>query len=522
MYSIYGLGWGWNNTGSSPNSNSDTYRGTSGFSEPETQAMRHLCNSRTFQLALNYHTYSNLIVYPWGYLAKNCDDSLIYREFSGELSKYNAYKYGTDLETVGYSTNGSSDDWMYGETVTKPMIFAMTPEVGNANDGFWPSVNRIIPLCEEANYMNLKSAEFLLKYATTEDVTPRLTSNTNGFIKYNIRRLGLLTPYSFSVSLLPLHPGITSVGGPKVYNNLTLGQAYLDSISYSLNSNLANNTELKFVLQIDNGTYAQKDTVSVFYGNVQNVITDDCSTFTNWTNNGWALDNSTSISSPSSFAENASGNYTANQNKNLFNTLNFDLTDASRAELMFRAKWELENSYDYVKLSVSENNGATYTTLCAPYTQITANQNLGTQQVYTGVSSDWVYEIVNLDDYAGKSIKIKWDFVSDPGLHMRGFNLDNIVVNKLVKTGLGLQGSNGHFFSVFPNPAEDYWQITSNTSEPFIAKVISMDGKICSIKASENSRIEINANSLQSGVYLLHIFDKNGNLQYRQKISSVK
>ena len=518
----YGLGWGFNNTGSSPNSSSDTYRGTSGFSEPETQAMQYLCNSRTFKLALNYHTYSNLLIYPWGYLSKNCDDSLIFREFGAELSKYNAYKYGTDLETVGYSTNGSSDDWMYGETISKPMIFAMTPEVGNSTDGFWPAVNRIIPLCEEANFMNLKSAEFLLKYATTEDVTPRLTSSTNGYIKYNVRRLGLLSPYNFTVSLQPLTASISSVGSPKVYTSLTLGAAYLDSISYSLTSNIPNNSELKFVLQIDNGSYVQFDTLSIFYGNVQNVITDDCSSFTNWTNNGWALDNTASVSSPSSFAENASGNYTANQNKSLVNTLAFDLTDANRAELMFRARWEMENSYDYVKLSVSENNGTSYTTICAPYTQITANQNLGAQQAYTGVASDWVYEVVNLDAYAGKSIKIKWDFVSDPGLHMRGFNLDNIVVNKLIKTGLGVSSTHGYFYSVFPNPTQDQWQIQSNSSEPFTAQVLSLDGKVCAFNSSHNSRLEINANGLQPGVYVLNIYDRNGILQYRQKISNIK
>ena len=36
----YGYGWGSNDTGSSPNPCSATYRGESEFSEPETQAVR--------------------------------------------------------------------------------------------------------------------------------------------------------------------------------------------------------------------------------------------------------------------------------------------------------------------------------------------------------------------------------------------------------------------------------------------------------------------------------------------------
>ena len=42
---------------------------------------------------------------------------------------------GTGIETVGYTVNGEADDWFYGQEG----IFAYTPEVGNSNDGFWPS-----------------------------------------------------------------------------------------------------------------------------------------------------------------------------------------------------------------------------------------------------------------------------------------------------------------------------------------------------------------------------------------------
>ena len=39
----YGYNWGFDNVGSSPNGVSDTYRGASAFSEPETQAVRNFC-----------------------------------------------------------------------------------------------------------------------------------------------------------------------------------------------------------------------------------------------------------------------------------------------------------------------------------------------------------------------------------------------------------------------------------------------------------------------------------------------
>ena len=63
----YGYNWGFDNIGSDPNTSSDTYRGPSAFSEPETQNLRDFCNLRQFKLTLNYHTYGNLLIYPWGY-----------------------------------------------------------------------------------------------------------------------------------------------------------------------------------------------------------------------------------------------------------------------------------------------------------------------------------------------------------------------------------------------------------------------------------------------------------------------
>ena len=64
----YGYEWAYDNSGSSGDSTSATYRGTEAFSEPETETVRQFCISHNFKLALNYHTYSNLLITPWGYI----------------------------------------------------------------------------------------------------------------------------------------------------------------------------------------------------------------------------------------------------------------------------------------------------------------------------------------------------------------------------------------------------------------------------------------------------------------------
>ena len=105
--------WNAPNSGSSTNSNSDTYRGTAPFSEPETNNIKNFLAGRGIKNELNYHTYGNYLIYPYGALEMETPDSLIFREFASDMASYNGYTRGTDQQTVGYSTRGNSDDYAY-------------------------------------------------------------------------------------------------------------------------------------------------------------------------------------------------------------------------------------------------------------------------------------------------------------------------------------------------------------------------------------------------------------------------
>lgn len=142
----YGYNWGYDNSGSSPNGASDTYRGTGPFSEPETQVMRDFVNSREFVIALNYHSYGNYFIKPWGYARIYTPDDELFTAIGDTVTHFNGYAPGTGWELL-YLTNGDADDWMYGEQTSKPKILPFTPEVGNSSDNFWPPESRIIPLC---------------------------------------------------------------------------------------------------------------------------------------------------------------------------------------------------------------------------------------------------------------------------------------------------------------------------------------------------------------------------------------
>jgi carboxypeptidase T len=136
--------WGWDNTGSSSFSGSDTYRGPSAASEPEIQAMQAFFAARQFRTSLTQHTHGNLWLHPFGYAALNPANQAQYAEVGGLATAVNLYTHGP-ISTTLYLANGVTVD--YDHDVHGTMSW--TPEIGSSSDGFWPPTNRIVPLAEE-------------------------------------------------------------------------------------------------------------------------------------------------------------------------------------------------------------------------------------------------------------------------------------------------------------------------------------------------------------------------------------
>jgi len=154
----YSIQWG--TTGISFDTSSDVYCGTEAFSEPENQAMKWLCENHEFRMALNNHTYSELLLFPFGYdTDQPTPDNAYYETIAAHMVSQNGYT--DEIAATLYPASGDSDDWMYGDTNTKNKIYAMTPEIGNS---FWPTQSDIIPLCKKMMYHNLTAAHLITNY----------------------------------------------------------------------------------------------------------------------------------------------------------------------------------------------------------------------------------------------------------------------------------------------------------------------------------------------------------------------
>ncbi|SCE84212.1 Zinc carboxypeptidase [Micromonospora coriariae] len=148
----WGYNWGCCG-GSSGSTSSETYRGPSAFSAPETQALRNFVNSRvvggTQQIKANidFHTYSQLVLWPYGYTTANtgpgmsADQYNTFATIGRQMAATNSYtpEQSSDL----YITDGDSIDWMWATHGIWAYTFEMYPG-SSGGGGFYPP-DEVIP-----------------------------------------------------------------------------------------------------------------------------------------------------------------------------------------------------------------------------------------------------------------------------------------------------------------------------------------------------------------------------------------
>ncbi len=148
----WGYKWGYDTRGSSPNTHSIVYRGTKPFSERETQAIRDLLKTVDPDLFIDYHSYGQLILYPYGYINKTAEDQRIAtmaKKMSDEIYKVHKHRYKPQVGYALYPTNGDSIDYVYATYKIPSYVIEVRPTGSGLLKDFAPPSSQIQPTYEE-------------------------------------------------------------------------------------------------------------------------------------------------------------------------------------------------------------------------------------------------------------------------------------------------------------------------------------------------------------------------------------
>lgn len=531
----YAFEWAYDNDGSSPQTSSNTYRGPSPSSEPETKAVQWLCEQHEFQLALNYHSHGNYLIYPWGYIPSPLSpDSNYFITIAQQMTAQNNYIYGTGYETVNYATNGVSDDWMYGEENTKNKIFSMTPEVGNSGDGFWPIESRIIPLSEENVRPNLLLSHFASHYITMEDASDPTLSSLAGTISVKFERLGLQFDVNNEYTLQPISSNVISGPEDISFTTMNIGAPEIVDFDYGLNANIQVGDLVVFELVSTYGGYSTSKEITKIYGVPTIAVQNQGDSMTDFSSFEWDVTDQTYYSATSSITDSPFGLYSNNSVSELEYERIIDMRQSISGYLSFYAQWQIEAGYDYVQVIASPLNTENWSPLCGLYTKEGQPEQNEGQPLWDGNQNSWVKEQVDLNDYIGQRIKIKFRLVSDQFVTYDGYYIDNFQFITLLDEASTIPLDTGYVDSalavnevakellvnIFPNPASTEIRIEHDFMGDVEVSIFDLHGNMVLNETIYDSRGTISLGRLATGLYVLSL--SGDEVVYRQPLLIIR
>jgi hypothetical protein len=136
-------------------------------------------------------------------------------------------------------------------------------------------------------------------------------------------------------------------------------------------------------------------------------------------------------------------------------TRTFDLSGVSSATLNYWTWYFIEEGWDYGYVMVSTDGGATWTPLETTHTTTLNPHGNAYGPGYSGQSGNWVQESIDLTPYAGQSIQVRFEYITDDAVTQPGFILDDISVPEI--------GYSEDFESGAGGWTSEGWLLTDNT-----------------------------------------------------------
>ncbi len=517
----YGTSTFWNapNNGSSTNPRSDTYRGTEPFSEPETQALRDFCERRAFRTAINFHTFSNLLIYPYSYIDRETPDSTYFRALTAEITKDNLYSAGRDLQTVGYAVRGGSDDWMYAGLSGGRKIMSYTPEVGTPDDGFWPSPDRIIPQCAEnlsTNRLTAWSAAVNLR--PVQSYVRENPQSGLARLVVEVQNIGIQDAQeTSSLSARALVRGVSFIRSERSIRALRSTELVREVFEMAFDSTIKNGTIIPTEIIITQERTPRRDTVLVQVREAERVnLFSETKDTDKWQLGRWAAVTDALTGSPA-LTDSPQGFYRSNDNNFVQLSRRVSLAGLRAATLEYQTRWSVESNGDLAVVQVSDDNGISWryvrTSLMKPGVSVpgVGEQGFG----YDGNFPQWIRQEYPLDAWLGRDVLIRFGIISDNAAVFDGMYVRDVAL-RLYRDSLSSRGASNTLQAprLAPNTIELGNEIRidlplMSVDTPVDVRLVNTIGQqvilLTGINAANDGTIFLPTSTLSRGMYIAEI-----------------
>ena len=163
-----------------------------GFTTHEARAMREFGDKYAFPVMITYHTYSELVLWPWGYTDELPPDSSHLSSLGVRMATMNGYRpmQGESL----YPTTGEMTDWFYSQYGTYGYTFEIGRTHNMPDEEILEQVQRNL---EPSLYLLDSAANRYRSYITFDENSTMVTSSSD-WIDIDLSFEDAGYPYPFS------------------------------------------------------------------------------------------------------------------------------------------------------------------------------------------------------------------------------------------------------------------------------------------------------------------------------------
>ena len=224
--------WFWD-SGGLPDPWSYYYRGEAPFSESETQAVRDLALEQYIVTGISFHSYGEIIIYPWDYDGQPCPDQDVYDVYAQELALRFLDDNGQGYDIgIWEAESGQCRNWFYGTQGSFNFCVELLE---------YPT---FIPPGEELEWrteLYYDGAKYLLQRVGESGVTGRITDAATGDPVYaRVEVLGRISSQVEPRHNEPLYGRFTRLLNPGDYDLIVAAEGYdTTTVSVTVEDTLA-------------------------------------------------------------------------------------------------------------------------------------------------------------------------------------------------------------------------------------------------------------------------------------------